>query len=643
MSKRIIRILFALALLPIADAQAQSSGTAPPKEPAAEILANTNRKSAGRLREGVLTIKLEARTGLWYPETKDGPALQVHAFAEQGGPLQIPGPLIRVPAGTEIRATIHNSISGSALVMHGFHARPGDAKDTFEVAPGASREVRFKAGDAGTYFYWATSGGPLSNNRPYDIDSQLTGAFIIDPAGRKLASDERIFVIGIWGRPQLAPADRGNDQRATAVINGRSWPYTERLTYTVGQTVRWRVVNASSRVHPMHLHGFYFYVNSKGNGETDNIYQEHGRRRAVTESMGVGATMSVNWVPERAGNWLFHCHLLDHITPDLRLRPRPTTTYHASHDHSRHALDEMAGMVMGIHILPARRTTKPVAVAGNRNNLTLVIQEQPGRFGAQPGFGYALQQGKTEPPPNQISIPGPTIVLTRGQPTSIKIVNKLREATSVHWHGMELESYYDGVPGWSGTGGSVTPPIAPGGSFVAEMTPPHAGTFIYHTHWHDDRQLSSGLYGPLIVLEPGQKFDPATDRVLLISHGGPGRDANLWLNGSNKPEPMQLRVGGRYRFRLINITASSGAGVSLLSGESPVNWRTIAKDGSDLPPAQAIVKPARQESTPGETYDFEYEASSIGDLRFEILNRSRQRLTVSTPGVLFVHMTVQVR
>ncbi len=635
MSKRIVRILFALALLPIADAGAQSIGSLPPKEPT-EIIANTNRKAAGRLRDGVLTIKLEARTGLWYPETKDGPALQVHAFAEQGGPLQIPGPLIRVPAGAEIRATIHNSISGSPLVMHGFHSRPGDPKDTFEVAPGESREVRFKAGAAGTYYYWATAGGPLSEDRPYRIDSQLTGAFIIDPAGSKPASDERILVIDTWGEPKFKPPSVSGE-RATAVINGKSWPYTERLTYTVGQTVRWRVINASSGSHPMHLHGFYFYVNSKGDGETDTTYQEHERRRVVTELLRQDGTMSVTWVPERAGNWLFHCHMISHIMPELRLRPRPTTTSHSSHDHSNHALDEMAGMVMGIHILPARNAPTPARVASNRRSLTLVIHEQPGRFGAEPGFGYALQDGTTEPPPDQISIPGPVIVLTRGQPVAIKIVNKLREATSVHWHGMELESYYDGVPGWSGGRGSIAPPIAPGGSFVAEMTPPRAGTFIYHTHGHDDRQLSSGLYGPLVVLEPGQKFDPATDRILLISKAGPGRETggpNLLLNGSNKPEPVQLRVGAKYRFRLINITANvQGLYVSLLSGESPVNWRAIAKDGSDLPPAQATVKPARQRVSVGETYDFEYEASSVGDLRF----------AVGFPSRLLLQMTVQVR
>ena len=78
---------------------------------------------------------------------------------------------------------------------------------------------------------------------------------------------------------------------------------------------------------------------------------------------------------------------------------------------------------------------------------------------------------------------------------------------------MELESYYDGVHNWSGIGLRRAPLIEPGARFVVRFTPPRAGTFIYHTHLHDYRQLSSGLYGPLIVTEPGETLDPDTDHV----------------------------------------------------------------------------------------------------------------------------------
>jgi FtsP/CotA-like multicopper oxidase with cupredoxin domain len=85
----------------------------------------------------------------------------------------------------------------------------------------------------------------------------------------------------------------------------------------------------------------------------------------------------------------------------------------------------------------------------------------------------------------------------------IAVENQLREATTVHWHGIELESYYDGVPGWGGNGRQITPPVRPSETFLARFTPPRAGTFIYHTHLNDYVQLSTGLYGPLIVVEAG--------------------------------------------------------------------------------------------------------------------------------------------
>src|SRR3712207_7271016 len=46
--------------------------------------------------------------------------------------------------------------------------------------------------------------------------------------------------------------------RSGFTINGRAWPHTERLRYDIGDPVRWRIINLSTQVHPMHLHGFYF-------------------------------------------------------------------------------------------------------------------------------------------------------------------------------------------------------------------------------------------------------------------------------------------------------------------------------------------------------------------------------------------------
>ena len=99
-------------------------------------------------------------------------------------------------------------------------------------------------------------------------------------------------------------------------------------------------------------------------------------------------------------------------------------------------------------------------------------------------------------------------MLKRGEPVSITVVNHLREPTAVHWHGIELESYFDGVADFSGAGTRIAPAIAPGDSFEARFTPPRSGTFMYHPHADEMRQQQAGLSGALLVVDELARFDP---------------------------------------------------------------------------------------------------------------------------------------
>ncbi|MGH9601484.1 MAG: hypothetical protein ACRD24_03755, partial [Terriglobales bacterium] len=138
----------------------------------------------------------------------------------------------------------------------------------------------------------------------------------------------------------------------------------------------------------------------------------------------------------------------------------------------------------------------------------------------------------------------------------------------------------------------------------------------------DDNQIRGGLVGPLIVLEPGEEFNPATDKIFLVTLQGV-RDAKNFLavNGSPQPPPIEIEAGPRYRFRFINLTTNQADLIVTLrneKGNAPVQWRAWAKDGQDLPPQQRVVKEAKQPVTVGETYDFELQPAEPGELTLEV-------------------------
>jgi FtsP/CotA-like multicopper oxidase with cupredoxin domain len=146
----------------------------------------------------------------------------------------------------------------------------------------------------------------------------------------------------------------------------------------------------------------------------------------------------------------------------------------------------------------------------------------------------------------------------------------------------------------------------PGDSFVARLTLPRAGTFIYHTHLNDLEQVSSGLYGAIVVLEPGQRFDPTRDHVFVLGWDGVDDPITAVVNGAGPPAiPLELAAGVSHRFRFVNIGVAVPAIFSIVRDTTVMRWRRLAKDGADLPVAQAVMAPARQAVNVGETYDFE--------------------------------------
>jgi FtsP/CotA-like multicopper oxidase with cupredoxin domain len=238
----------------------------------------------------------------------------------------------------------------------------------------------------------------------------------------------------------------------------------------------------------------------------------------------------------------------------------------------------------------------------------------------EPAFGFVLD-GVAHAQGTPL-LPGPTLLLKRGEPVSVTVVNQLQEPTSVHWHGIELESYYDGVSGFGGDGQHVSPSIVPGGSFEARFTPPRSGTFIYHTHLNDTRQMRAGLSGPLIVVDDPATYDARHDVVLMITAPRKQTDnAKVLINGSLAPAPLEFEAGRQYRLRFINAHTNRPAmRMRLLRGDKPLTWRSIAKDGMDLPADQSVEGPSEVQMGNGETFDFAFIPTEPGDIKLDVVS-----------------------
>src|SRR5689334_22886795 len=223
-----------------------------------EPTANDNRTPAGGYAGDTLVLRLTTATVAWHFVGDRNPPLTVAAFAEEGKTPSIPGPLLRVRSGTPIRVVIHNSFDDT-LIVRGFGER-GPAVDSLILLPRETREVTFSRRQPGTFQYWATL-AEWQRNVPLPpqlhrhgllrprFDSQLAGAFVVDPPGR--VPDDRIFVITMMvdQAPPIRNDHRGPVGREFTAINGRSWPYTERLRYTAGDSIHWRIINTTFQSH----------------------------------------------------------------------------------------------------------------------------------------------------------------------------------------------------------------------------------------------------------------------------------------------------------------------------------------------------------------------------------------------------------
>lgn len=111
----------------------------------------------------------------------------------------------------------------------------------------------------------------------------------------------------------------------------------------------------------------------------------------------------------------------------------------------------------------------------------LVIEDAAVNFTGRPGVAQTING----------TLPGPTLRWRKGETVTMRVTNRLREPTSIHWHGIILPFQMDGVPGISFGG------IAPGETFTYRFKVEQSGSYWYHSH--SGFQEMTGVYGALII------------------------------------------------------------------------------------------------------------------------------------------------
>lgn len=174
-------------------------------------------------------------------------------------------------------------------------------------------------------------------------------------------------------------------------------------------------------------------------------------------------------------------------------------------------------------------------------------------------------------------IPGPTIKATQGAEVTINLKNNSDVDTSLHSHGLRLDSQYDGVIGMDQDA------IKPGESFTYKIKFPDAGIFWYHPHYREDYAQELGLYGNYLVtskdpnyLSPVNKEETVTlDDILLddanialfsksnVDYALMGRFGNTMFTNGESQYSLSANTGDVVRLYFTNVANARPFSISI--------------------------------------------------------------------------------
>jgi FtsP/CotA-like multicopper oxidase with cupredoxin domain len=277
------------------------------------------------LEDGKRIFELEAAPVRW--EYRSGQ--RVAAWAYDG---RVPGPVLRAREGEQVVVRFRNRLPQPTTVhWHGVDVPwrqdgvPGVTQEA--VAAGEDFEYEFTATPAGTR--WYHTHGSRMGDESTQLDMGLKGAIVIEPRRQQAADVDQVLVLDDWqigprgynAAMMMGPGHGAGHAGAYNVftINGKAAPDIADIVVREGDTVRLRLVNASTMsIHPMHLHGHQFRIVALDGNPVPRAAQV--TRNVV--SLQPGETADIEFVADNPGVWVLHCHELHHADAGMMMLVR---------------------------------------------------------------------------------------------------------------------------------------------------------------------------------------------------------------------------------------------------------------------------------------------------------------------------------
>ena len=232
-----------------------------------------------------------------------------------------PGPTIQANEGDRVRIIFDNHLpEPTGVHWHGLELPiemdgvPGIGQQP--VMPGERFIYEFSLHQNGTFFY-----------HPHMAMQEMVGmlgGFIIHPKTAYAPHVDKDFLFALQEYAVLPNSSIPNSMSMEfnwLTFNGKAGPATTPLIIRLGERVRIRWINLGMDHHPIHLHGFTFWET----GREGARQQESAWTRGNTTLVGVAQAKDFEFVADRVGDWMLHCHLPHHMMNQMSSNVGPMT------------------------------------------------------------------------------------------------------------------------------------------------------------------------------------------------------------------------------------------------------------------------------------------------------------------------------